>query len=128
MSYLPVKGLTDKVPNGGYSGIALAQVTPNVDSNVSGLVREFHATMDKYAPSGTDHSQLHLIGYMAARVTVEGLRRAGPSPTPERLAAALKQVRTDLGGYIVDFTGDANNVGSSYVNIGVVTRNGRLMY
>jgi hypothetical protein len=33
----------------------------------------------------------------------------------------------DLGGYIVDFTG-GDNVGSRYVNIGVVDGRGRLMY
>lgn len=128
LSYVPVKGLVDKVPNGGYAGIGLAQVTPNVYSNSTALMREFHTAMDKHAPGGTDHSQLHLIGYMAARVTVEGLRRAGPGPTPERLAAALRQLRTDLGGYQMDFTGENANVGSLYVDIGVVTREGRLMY
>lgn len=128
LSYVPVKGLVDKVPSTGYAGIGLAQVTPNVYSSSTALVRDFHAAMDKHAAPGTDHSQLHLIGYMAARVTVEGLRRAGPAPTPERLAAALRQLRIDLGGYPVDFTGDSANVGSLYVDIGVVTREGRLMY
>lgn len=128
LSYVPVKGLVDKVPNSGYAGMGLAQVTPNVYSSSTALVREFHAAMDKHAQAGTDHSQLHLIGYMAARVTVEGLRRAGPAATPERLAAALRQLRADLGGYQVDFTGDNANVGSLYVDIGVVTREGRLMY
>lgn len=128
LSYVPVNGLLDKVPAKSAAGIGIAQVTPNVYSNNTGLVRDFHATMDNFAPQGSNHSQLHLVGYMSARVTVEALRRAGPNATPERVADALRQMRTDMGGYLVDFTGNSNNVASSFVDIGVVTRTGRLMY
>lgn len=126
MSYVPVKGIIDKSSVGAAVGVALAQITPNPSSSTSGLTRAFHDTMNRYAPPGTDHSQLHLVGYLAARVLVDGLRRAGPSPTPERLAATLSKVRLDLGGYTIDFSD--SNVGSQFVDIGVITRSGRLMY
>jgi len=128
MSYVPVSGILDKASPAGATGVALAQVTPNPSASLTGLTRDFHATMDKFAPPGTEHSQLHLIGYLAARVTTEALRRAGPAPTPERVAASLRQMRVDLGGYAIDFPGIGSNVGSQFVDIGVITRSGRLMY
>ncbi len=126
MSYVPVKGIIDKSSLDAAVGVALAQITPNPSSSTSGLTRGFHDTMSRYAPPGTDHSQLHLVGYLAARVLVDALRRAGPAPTPERLAATLRRTRMDLGGYTIDFSG--GNVGSQFVDIGVITRAGRLMY
>jgi branched-chain amino acid transport system substrate-binding protein len=128
MSYVPVKDLVDKATLRGAVGVGLAQVTPNPSSPVSGLTREFHATLDKYAPQGTDRSQLHLIGYLSARVTVEALRRAGANPTPESMAAALRQLRIDLGGYLIDFQSGGGNVGSRFVEIGVVDGRGKLVY
>jgi len=126
LSYVPVKGIVEKGGLTAAVGVALAQITPNAATSTTGITRQFHAAMDKYAPQGTDHSQLHLVGYLAARVTAEGIRRAGANPTPEKLAAALRNVKMDLGGYTVDFAG--GNVGSQFVDIGVIDRNGRLMY
>jgi branched-chain amino acid transport system substrate-binding protein len=125
MSYVPVKGIIDKVGNDNTVGIGLAQVTPNPFSNATGLVRQFHVAMDKYAAT-EPHSQLHLVGYISCRVLVEALRKSGTKPTPQKVQAALRQVRADLGGYVVDFAG--GNVGSKYVDIGVVTKEGKLMY
>ncbi len=125
MSYVPVKGLVERAGAENAVGIALAQVTPNTFSSVSGLVRKFHAAMDKHVP-GEAQTQLHLIGYLSCRVLIEGLRGAGDNPTPERLRQALTRVRTDFGGYPVDFAG--GNVGARYLNIGVVTRDARLLY
>jgi len=125
MSYVPVKGLVERAGSANAVGIALAQVTPNTSSSVSGLSRKFHVAMDKFAP-GEEQTQHHLIGYLNCRVLLEGLRGAGDNPTPERLRQALQRVRTDFGGYPVDFAG--GNAGSRYVNIGVVTRDGKLMY
>lgn len=126
LSYVPVGAIVEKAGADAAVGIALAQVTPNPSSRTTGLTRQFHAAMDKYAPKDTPHSQLHLVGYLSARVAVEALRRAGPNPTPEKMAATLRQLRVELGGYTVDFAG--GNVGSQFVDIGVIDRSHRLMY
>jgi branched-chain amino acid transport system substrate-binding protein len=126
MSYVPVKAIVQKAGANASLGIGLAQVTPNTFSTTTALVRQMNAAMGKYATAGTEPSQLHLIGYLSCRVLLEGLRLAGPGATPEKLKAALQRVRTDLGGYHVDFAGA--NEGSRFVDIGVVTRDGRLLY
>jgi ABC-type branched-subunit amino acid transport system substrate-binding protein len=125
MSYVPATEIIDKAGVRNSVGIGLAQVMPNPFSLSTDLVRHFHAAMDKYA-GDVPHSQLPLVGYMSCRVLAEGLKKAGARPTPQKLQAALKTVNADLGGYVVDFAG--GNVGSKYVNIGVVTKDGKLMY
>ena len=126
MSYVPVKGLIDKAGAAHSVGIGLAQVTPNTDSSSSALIRQFRSAMERYAPTDTARTQLHLVGYLNCRVFIEGLRHTGSAPTPDSLRGALHKLRVDLGGYLVDFAG--GNVGSRYVDIGVVTRDGRLQY
>lgn len=126
MSYVPVKGLIDKAGAAHAVGIGLAQVTPNTDSASSALIRQFRSAMERHAPAGTARTQLHLVGYLNCRVLIEGLRHAGGAPTPDSLRGALQKLRVDLGGYLVDFAG--GNVGARYVDIGVVTRDGRLQY
>jgi branched-chain amino acid transport system substrate-binding protein len=127
MSYGSVKAIVDKTPLASAVGVALSQVTPNAYSMTSGLARDFHASMDRFAPDGTEHSSLHLVGYLSARVAVEALRKAGEAPSPNKVATALRSVKSDLGGFAVDFTG-GSNVGSQFVDIGVLDRNGRLTY
>ena len=126
MSYVDAAGVVAKAPSRSATGVALAQITPSSAVAVTGLTRDFHAILAKYAPKGTERSQLHLVGFIAARVTGEALANAGPSPTPERLAQALQKLRKDLGGYFIDFTND-DNVGSNYVDIAVIDERGQLM-
>ena len=128
LSYVTVKDIVAKSSVEDAVGVAIAQVTPNPFTRATGLTRDFHNTMDKFAPAGTDHSQHHLVGYLSARVAVEALRRAGGAPTPARTVSVLRTLRTDLAGYVVNFTENSTNVGSQFVDIGVIDRNGRLMY
>lgn len=125
MSYVPVEAITQTTPLAQAAGVGVAQILPNAAARKTPLTREFHAAMAKYLPQATP-SNPHLAGYVAARVAVEAIRRAGASPTPEKVAAALRQLRLDLGGYPVDFT-NGGNVGTQWVDIGVLDREGRLM-
>jgi ABC-type branched-subunit amino acid transport system substrate-binding protein len=124
MSYVPVKDIVEKAGNAGATGVGLAQVTPNTYSSTTALVRRFDAAMGRFAP-GVERTQLHLIGYVSCRALVEGIKSAG-SASPEAVRSALQRQQIDLGGYLLDFAG--TNIGSRYVDIGVITREGRLMY
>ncbi len=51
---------------------------------------------------------------------VEGIRRAGPQLTREKLLVALDSIQSyDLGGYIVSFT-PTNHNGSSFVGLTIL--------
>lgn len=127
MSYVSVREVLAKAGEPQAIGVALAQITPNTFSDTTGLVREFKRVMQRFGAEGSvAPDQLQLMGYVAARAAVEALRAAGPSPTPAKVRAALKSLKFDDGGFPIDFSN--GNVGSAYVNIGVISRNGRLVY
>jgi ABC-type branched-subunit amino acid transport system substrate-binding protein len=69
-----------------------------------------------------EFSYTSLESYIAAKVLVEGLRRAGPQPTREKLLAALDTVSNyDVGGYLVSFS-PSNHNGSSFVSLSILGR------
>lgn len=125
MSYVPAEAIIEKVPLEAAVGVGLAQILPDAAGEKTALTREFRAAMRQFMPRSTP-SNPHLTGYVAARVAVEAIRRCGPSPTPEKVAAALRQLKVDLGGLPVDFTA-GQNVGTQWVDIGVLDRRGRLL-
>ncbi|MGL4575645.1 MAG: ABC transporter substrate-binding protein [Burkholderiaceae bacterium] len=126
LSYLPPGLVTKLAGEDNARGIGIAQTYPNPNGRTIGLQREFQETMKKYAPSVTNYSAFHLEGYISARVLVEALRRSG-AVSADRVARALRSIDgLDLGGFVVDFS--SGNTGSSYVDIAVVTKGGRLMY
>jgi branched-chain amino acid transport system substrate-binding protein len=66
-------------------------------------------------------------GYAAAKVLLEGLRRAGPKPTRESLTAALNGLsRYDLGGLELGYS-PANHTGLVYVDLSIIGADGRFM-
>lgn len=126
MSYVPAEAILEKAPLESAVGVGVAQVLPNAAGEKTLLTREFRSAMRTWLPKA-EPSNPHLTGYVAARVAVEAIRRAGPSPTPEKVAAAMRQLRIDVGGLPQDFT-RGGNVGTQWVDIGVVDRRGQLMY
>jgi ABC-type branched-subunit amino acid transport system substrate-binding protein len=69
-----------------------------------------------------DFSYQSLESYIAAKVLVEGMRRAGSPLTRESLLRALDTVRDyDVGGYIVSFS-PTNHNGSSFVSLTILAR------
>jgi branched-chain amino acid transport system substrate-binding protein len=65
-------------------------------------------------------------GYIAARVMVEALTRAGKNLSSKSLETALGSARFDLKGYVVDFTGGSRS-GSSFVELSQVNLDGRFV-
>lgn len=126
LSYVPADLVVAKAGQGNAAGVALAQVTPNPNSDATRLMREFHGVFKQYAPKGASLSSMSLQGYLAARVVVEALKRSGGSSAPA-VDSALHGLRIDFGGYGIDFT-NGSNVGFSKVEIGVIDRQGQLRY
>ena len=126
LSYVAADVIVAKAGVEHAAGVALAQVTPNPGAGGTRITREYRSDMQQFAPKDAKLSPLSLIGYLAARITLEGLRRA-KSINPESLETALRALHHDFGGYLVDFT-DGRNVGSKKVDIGVIDRAGVLRY
>ena len=80
------------------------------------------------AHTGNDNFNFSsLEGYIAAKVFVEGLRRAGPKPTRQGFIAALETLRDfDLGGFNVTYTPLDHN-GSKFVELTVIGRDGKFL-
>jgi ABC-type branched-subunit amino acid transport system substrate-binding protein len=66
-----------------------------------------------------------LEGYAAAKVLVEGLRRAGPNPTRAKLLAALETIRKfDIGGLEVSY-GPDDHSGLDFADLSIIGSDGK---
>jgi ABC-type branched-subunit amino acid transport system substrate-binding protein len=75
----------------------------------------------------TDVGFTTLEAYVAAKVLVEGLRRAGKDLTREKLISALENMASyDVGGFQIGFS-PTNHSGSAYVDISVLGAGGRVL-
>ena len=125
LSVVGFKALQGELGNQA-AGIAIAQVVPYPYSGLTPVVREFESLPDDAKPpAGATYTVLE--GYLAAKVLVEAMRRAGPQLTREKLVAALESMRPyDAGGFTVDYNG-GRRLGSSFVEVTIVGNSGRLL-
>ncbi|QLP98926.1 MAG: ABC transporter substrate-binding protein [Burkholderiaceae bacterium] len=66
-------------------------------------------------------------GYIAARVMLEALKRAGPKVDSAAVVKAMESLRNfDLGGYTVDFGPDKRD-GANNVFLTMIARDGKLV-
>jgi branched-chain amino acid transport system substrate-binding protein len=66
-----------------------------------------------------------LEGFAAAKVLVEGLRRAGRNPTSDRLTMALNSMsRYDLGGLVVSYS-VTDHTGLDFADLSIIGRDGK---
>ena len=101
-------------------------VVPDPNRAKSQVVRDYQAAMR--ANGKQEFTQGSLEAYVNMRVLAEGLERAGSDPTRARLRSALAGIRNwDLGGFVVDYSGQAPYVGSRYVDLGVLGGSGRFL-
>ena len=104
-------------------GFGLAQNVPNPYKSSVALVREHRDTMTKYAPTIKPNFYT-LGGYAVAKVTVEGLKRAGPAPTRAKLIAALEGIKDfDIGGMQYTY-GRGLRLGTKYVDLLIIDSKG----
>jgi branched-chain amino acid transport system substrate-binding protein len=127
LSYLP-PGLAVKVAGPEYArGVGIAQAFPNPNGVSLALQRNFKTAMVAHNPKLTQFSSFHLEGYISAHVLTEGLKRAGPNPDAAALVKALRQMgEIDFGSFRVNFA--QGNEGSRFVDVGVISASGALLY
>lgn len=106
-------------------GLGISQVVPYPYTPTLPAVREYQALLKKHAP-GEAPNYTSFEEFLGAKLLVEGLRRAGPQPTRDKLVKALESLRElDLGGFVLRY-GPHERIGSTYVEVTIVGRDGRL--
>lgn len=104
-------------------GTIVSQVFPYERSISSPLVKE--AKEFAKTKKIEDISPALVEGYAAAKVLVEGLRRAGANPTREKLITALNGLRKfDIGGMEVSYS-PTNHTGLSFVDLSIIGPDGK---
>ena len=108
------------------AGVGISQVVPFPWTGTVPVVREYQKLLSK-SGAGRDVSFTSLEGFIAAKVFVEGLKRAGRDLTRDRFISAMETLQNfDSGGFFVNF-GPASHNGSSFVELTIIRQDGRFM-
>lgn len=124
LSNLALKGFVTALGESG-RGVMVSQVFPSVTV----LNTSFGRFVNKLvSESGLgDATPGHAEGVAAAMVLVEGLRRAGASPTRESVINGLEAIKGfDLGGVLITY-GPNDRTGSDFVELSIIDKRGRFL-
>jgi len=106
-------------------GLAVSQVSPYPFSGAEPITREFLGLLKDRKDMAPSYSSIE--GFIAAKVLIEGLRRAGKQPTREKLIAGLESLKQfDLGGLDVTY-GPELRIGTSYIDLTIIGKNGKFV-
>jgi ABC-type branched-subunit amino acid transport system substrate-binding protein len=104
-------------------GVVVTQVFPYERSISYSMVKEAQ-DMAKAKGQG-DLSPAMLEGFAAAKVLIEGLRRAGAKPTREKIQAALEGIRKlDIGGLEVSYSAEDHS-GLDFADLSIIGTDGK---
>jgi ABC-type branched-subunit amino acid transport system substrate-binding protein len=107
-------------------GVVVSQVMPFPFAPMTPLATEYLAAGRSTSGAKFEPSYGGMEGFVAAKTLVEGLNRAGNRPSAEGLVAGLESLRElNLGGFFVDF-GPQKHTGSKYVDMTILTADGRV--
>lgn len=104
-------------------GVIVTQVFPNERSMTSPLIREAMDLAKAQNLPGVSPAMME--GFAAAKVLVEGLRRAGPKPSPEGLRDALEATRGfNLGGLSISYS-PTSHTGLDFADLSIIDGSGK---
>ncbi|MDM0057607.1 ABC transporter substrate-binding protein [Variovorax fucosicus] len=107
------------------AGVVISQVVPSPWNSAMPVIAEYQAAMKKIG--ATEFSYASLEGYVAAKVMVEGLKRAGPKPTAESLQKGLESFKTlDIGGIAVAYR-PGEHRGLTFSELSMLKADGRYL-
>jgi len=124
VSFVGTQALADELGKDG-AGVVVSQVVPSPYNTANAITREFAEAVRKAGAGNVNYSSLE--GYLAARLVVEGLRRApGRGASRDGLIAGLESIeRQQFGGFDVSFS-QKNHVASKFVELSMITGDGRV--
>lgn len=124
VSFVGTQALADELGKEG-RGIMVSQVMPFPFSTTTAISREYRDAVRK-AGGDAQPNYSSIEGYLAAKVLTEGLRRAGKNPSRESLIAGLESIQgASFGGFNVDF-GPRSHVASHFVELSMLTEDGKV--
>ena len=123
VSFVGTQALLDELGSVA-KGVSVSQVMPFPYSPASPLSGEYLAALkDK---RGLSPNYTGMEGFVAAKVLVEALKRAGRGVTREGFIDAIDGMKNvNLGGFPVDF-GPQKHTGSHFVELTLLTEDGRV--
>ncbi|HYJ98309.1 MAG TPA: ABC transporter substrate-binding protein, partial [Burkholderiaceae bacterium] len=124
VSFVGTQALADELGRQAM-GVVVSQVMPFPFSLTTPLSREYLAAVQR---AGGDNKPNYssMEGYVAAKLFTEGLRRAGRAPSRDALINGLESVQSlDLGGFVVGY-GGKSHVASRFVDLSMLTDDGRV--
>ena len=125
VSFVGTQALADELGKEA-AGVVVSQVVPSPYNAASPLTREFVDAVKK-AGGEAKANFSSMEGYLAAKVLVEGLKRASShNLTRESLISGLESLSNQsFGGFSVSFS-SRNHVASSFVDVSMLTGDGRV--
>jgi len=124
LSFVGTKALAMELGTEARS-VVVSQVMPYPLAPITALSAEFLAA-GRAASKAFDPNYSSIEGYVAAKTLAEGLRRSVHNPTSEGLITSLESLREfDLGGFFIDFSAQ-KRTGSRYVDMTMLTADGRV--
>ena len=101
------------------NGVIVSQVVPYPWEPGLALTVEYRKQLKQYAPNAKP-TFTNMEGYIAAKAFVEGLKKAGPALTREKLITSLESLgKLDIGGIEQSYSASSHN-GSSLVKLTVI--------
>ena len=124
VSFVGTQALADELGKDG-AGVVVSQVMPSPYNAAKAIAREF-AEAVKAAGKGAQPNFSSMEGYIAAKLFVEGLRRTSGKLSRDGLIAGLEAIgNQSLGGFSVSFSHN-DHVASSFVELSMLTGDGRV--
>lgn len=124
VSFVGSKALSDELGADG-RGVGISQVVPFPWGTNAAVVKEYQKII---SPDGNDiYNFSSMEGFLAAKILVEGIKRAGRDLSRESLVTAMERMgKVDLGGFTVNYS-PTNREGSRFVDLTIISRNGKFM-
>ena len=124
VSFVGTQALADELGKDGL-GVVVSQVMPSPYNAAREIAREFVGAVKKAGGENSANFS-SMEGYLAAKVIVEGLKRGPAKTTRDGLVAGLEALGTQaFGGFNVTFSPN-DHVASSFVELSMLTGDGRV--
>jgi branched-chain amino acid transport system substrate-binding protein len=126
MSIVNINDMIKAAGEAKVRGVVIAQAVPFPFSATLPVVSEYQKLMKQYAPTEA-LSFSTLEGFVAGKITVEALKRAGPKPTREKVLKALTSLgEHNLGGVYVKYS-STERQGWGGVDLTIIGNGGKLL-